>query len=257
MTLFWCILFFCSLLAMVMFRQASADVPAWPAENLGLLPPLADSHNGQEPIMVVSLGGVLHAVNPATRKTLWSFASGSEMSTTSMAGREKETREINSSLEDGLDVETEDWSIFTGPDGKLYVQDENGISPMQINIKDLVASSPHHTDDGAVVLSSVTNTAFLLNKDTGALIRQFDNSGKVLEKAASFANGQAKAEDAELLLQQNSFTDSEKKVNTMLCLRTDYSVTVQELATGKIRWNVSLGEVKTLSLVQADRKSVV
>lgn len=78
--------------------------------------------------MVVSLGGVLHAVNPATRKTLWSFASGSEMSTTSMAGREKETREINSSLEDGLDVETEDWSIFTGPDGKLYVQDENGIS---------------------------------------------------------------------------------------------------------------------------------
>lgn len=129
------------------------------------------------------------------------------------------------------------------------------LQPMQINIKDLVASSPHHTDDGAVVLSSVTNTAFLLNKDTGALIRQFDNSGKVLEKAASFANGQAKAEDAELLLQQNSFTDSEKKVNTMLCLRTDYSVTVQELATGKIRWNVSLGEVKTLSLVQASGQS--
>nr|PNR36423.1 hypothetical protein PHYPA_022274 [Physcomitrium patens] len=212
-------------------------------------------------MMVVSLGGVLHAVNPVTKKTLWSFASGPEVSTTFMAGRDKETKEINSSLDvvadDGLNGETEDWSMFSGPDGKLYVHDKNGIAPLQVSIKDLVASSPHHTDDGAVVLSSVSNTAFLLNKDTGALIRKFDNSGKVLEKAATFANEKAKAEDAELLLEQTSatITDSEKKVNTMLCLRTDYSVTVQELATGKVRWNVSLGEVKTLSLVQSSGQS--
>lgn len=82
--------------------------------------------------MVVSLGGVLHAVNPVTKKTLWSFASGPEVSTTFMAGRDKETKEINSSLDvvadDGLNGETEDWSMFSGPDGKLYVHDKNGIA---------------------------------------------------------------------------------------------------------------------------------
>lgn len=121
-----------------------------------------------------------------------------------------------------------------------------------MNIKTLLANSPHHTDDGAVVLSTVKNTAFLLNKDTGALIRKFDNSGSALEKAASFANGKGKAEDAELLLEQTAAinADAEKKVSTLLCLRTDYSVTVQELATGKVRWNVSLADVQTVPLVQ-------
>jgi hypothetical protein len=122
-----------------------------------------------------------------------------------------------------------------------------------MNIKALLANSPHHTDDGAVVLSTVTNTAFLLNKDTGALIRKFDSSGSGLEKAASIANGQGRAEDAELLLEQTAgvnAADAENKVSTLLCLRTDYSVTVQELATGKIRWNVSLADVQTVPLVQ-------
>ena len=121
-----------------------------------------------------------------------------------------------------------------------------------LNIRTLLANSPHHTDDGTVVLSTVRNTAFLLNKDTGALIRKFDSSGSVLEKAASIANGKGKAEDAEQFLEQTAGinADAQKKVPTMLCLRTDYSVTVQELATGKVRWNVSLADVKTVSLVQ-------
>lgn len=126
------------------------------------------------------------------------------------------------------------------------------FQPTAVNVKDLLANAPRHTDDGAVVLSSVTNTAFLLNKDTGALIRKFDSPGSVLEKAASVANGEAQSEDAESLLEQTSGinANSEKKVPTVLCLRTDYSVIVQELETGAVRWNISLADVKTLSLVQ-------
>lgn len=126
------------------------------------------------------------------------------------------------------------------------------LQPTAVNVKDLLANTPRHTDDGAVVLSSVTNTAFLLNKDTGALIRKFDHPGSVLDKAASVANGKAQSEDAERLLEQTSDINSnfEKKVPTVLCLRTDYSVIVQELATGAVRWNISLADIKTLSLVQ-------
>lgn len=126
------------------------------------------------------------------------------------------------------------------------------LQPTPMNVQALLDNSPHHTEDGAVVLSSVRNTAFLLDKNTGALIRTFDSSGSVLERAASIVDGKGKAEDAELLLEQTGGmnADAEKKGSTMLCLRTDYSVTVQELATGKVRWNITLADVKTVSIFQ-------
>lgn len=126
------------------------------------------------------------------------------------------------------------------------------VQALPVSIKQLVESSPHHTDDGAVILSTVTNTAFLLNKDTGALIRKFENTGRELEKAASLATGTGKPEDSDALLEStsDSNSDSGKIIPRLLCLRTDYTVTVQEIATGRVKWNVSLGEVKTFPLLE-------
>lgn len=126
------------------------------------------------------------------------------------------------------------------------------LQPLPVSIKQLVESSPHHTDDGAVILSTVTNTAFLLNKDTGALIRKFENNGRELEKAASLATGNGNSEDSDALLESTSDqnSDSGKIIPRLLCLRTDYTVTVQEIATGRVKWNVSLGEVKTFPLLE-------
>lgn len=125
------------------------------------------------------------------------------------------------------------------------------LQPLRVTGKQLVENSPHHTDDGSVVLSTVTSTAFLLNKDTGALIRKFDNSGSTLKRAASLVTGSANPEDAEILLgaASNPNSSSDEKIPTLLCFRTDYAVTVHELATGAVKWNISFGEVKTLPLV--------
>lgn len=71
--------------------------------------------------MVVLFGGVFYVVNFVIRKIFWLFVLGLEMFIIFMVGREKEIREINFSLEDGFDVEIEDWFIFIGLDGKLYV----------------------------------------------------------------------------------------------------------------------------------------
>lgn len=79
-----------------------------------------------EPMMVVSLDGGLHAVNPVTKKTLWSFESGPKLATTFKARMDKEGRDINASVDD-LGGDGEEWSIFPGPDGNLYIKDEGGI----------------------------------------------------------------------------------------------------------------------------------
>lgn len=120
-----------------------------------------------------------------------------------------------------------------------------------MNLKDLVANTPRHTEDGAVVLSTTTSTGFLLNKETGALIRKFQMTGSMLDKAASVASGKGETEDAERLLK----SDTDKDVPTVLCLRTDYSVVVQEVKTGAVRWNISLADIKTLSLVEPSKQT--
>jgi len=77
---------------------------------------------GQEPMIVVSPAGVLHAVNPVTRQTLWSYASGSDMGSVLRISNGKDSREINSSLDVSADDgESDEQIVYSGPDGKLYV----------------------------------------------------------------------------------------------------------------------------------------
>lgn len=86
---------------------------------------------GQEPMIMVSPAGVLHAVNPVTRQTLWTYASGSEMGSVLRTMNGKDSREINSSLDvstdDDIDGEVDEQVVFSGPDGKLYILDGSQV----------------------------------------------------------------------------------------------------------------------------------
>lgn len=81
--------------------------------------------------MVVSRAGVLHAVHPLTRKTLWTFASGTEMGSVIRARQGKESREINSSLDvvgdDDIGGESDERVIFKGPNGDLFIVEGSQI----------------------------------------------------------------------------------------------------------------------------------
>ena len=81
--------------------------------------------------MVVSRAGVLHAVHPVTRKTLWTFASGADMGSVIRARQGKESREINSSLDvlgdDDIGGESDEQVMYKGPDGELYIMEGSQI----------------------------------------------------------------------------------------------------------------------------------
>lgn len=100
---------------------------------------------GGEPMMVVSLDGGLHAIHPVSQKRLWSFESGAKLATAYYAnGRKepKESRDSNASMDVPRDEDLagdsgdpgEEWTVFPGPDGSLYVHDENGITVSGCNI---------------------------------------------------------------------------------------------------------------------------
>lgn len=82
-------------------------------------------------MMVVLFGGVFYVVNFVIKKIFWLFVLGLEVFIMFMVGRDKEIKEINFSLDvvvdDGFNGEIEDWFMFSGLDGKLYVYDKNGI----------------------------------------------------------------------------------------------------------------------------------
>ena len=75
--------------------------------------------------MVVSRAGVLHAVHPLTRKTLWTFASGTDMGSVIRPRQGKDSRDINSSLDvvgdDDIDGESDEQVMYKGPDGELFI----------------------------------------------------------------------------------------------------------------------------------------
>lgn len=94
-----------------------------------------------------------------------------------------------------------------------------------MKLRDLLADTPRVTADGRMIRSSVSSFSFLLNKDTGAPIHKFDRFGSVWAKLEP---------------------GYEKKVPTLFCRRTDYSVFVQDVATGAIHWQISVADIRTM-----------
>ncbi|CAM6021866.1 unnamed protein product [Sphagnum balticum] len=250
--LWWCLGLFLLLSVLLSTPMVLADHPAWLAETRESNSPLVAPPSPQgldEPMMVVSKDGGLHALDPVSKKKRWSFSSGEALCSTYSSHFADVQEQGNDHL-----TTREYSSIFLGPNGALYVEDVSGVNKLPVTVEQLVERSPYQTDQGTVVLSSVTNTAFLLNRDSGALIRKFDNSGSaLLKKAASShstgGSGSVNANDAELLLGSDpgKNTSVDDNVPTILCIRTDYSVSVHEVATGIVHWNISFGDIKILS----------
>lgn len=73
----------------------------------------------QEAKIVVSPSGVVHAVHPETREVIWKYESGSGMGCKLQA--------VHSHLNSDVDKESDDQTVFSGPDGRLYILRRNEV----------------------------------------------------------------------------------------------------------------------------------
>ena len=140
-------------------------------------------------------------------------------------------------------------SVFPGLDGSLYVARRGvrgsssaadifsggrkfSISRLPVTTRDLVEASPSVTNDGAVIVGTRKTTVFAVDAESGEIVRTFDPETDDFEDESSVRGN----EDGE---------DGENGGRTIVLLgRTDYAVKSIDAVTGKVRWNVTHGDLR-------------
>ncbi|XP_019187490.1 PREDICTED: serine/threonine-protein kinase/endoribonuclease IRE1a-like [Ipomoea nil] len=174
-----------------------------PATNFPLsLPPKPET------AIVVTPDGMIHLMSSGT--ILWSFPSGPA---------------IYSSFQDNnlggyhnLSTEGENFHIDIGEDGKLYLY-VNNIKKEELSADEFLKHTPY-TLAGRVMLGSKKTTAFLVDSNTGRVIRT--------SKSDMFGD---KEVGENPIMARNDLGDL-----TMHIMRTDYSFKFTCTKTGKVSW---------------------
>ena len=205
-------------------RASSADARGESTRRVG------DSRARGRPLVVVSLDGVVRALDADTGDNVWAFDSGGALAGASWTSAGEDARALTPrSAASG----TRTRNVFPGVDGALYAhhvdQDaKHVVRRLPVTTRELVEASPSATRDGALVVGRRSSTIYALRASTGALVRSVDVDGTITSVMGGDAMNGA---DEELIYVG----------------RTEYVVRSVDAETGEERWNVTHGELRSLS----------
>ncbi|KAH7332396.1 hypothetical protein KP509_20G085200 [Ceratopteris richardii] len=179
---------------------------------------------------------MITATDALTDEVRWSFSSGHPLS--SAHGLLLDALEgSNSSLDiAGEPLISEDEFIFCTPDWTLYSFDKkHGLKILPVPPHELVQSTPTVVN-GALILGSVSTSVYLLDANSGDLVRTFDSRNE------SYSADLFGKEDIWQFLE---FTVGERKdLDYLFVLRKDYSIKSVSMASGALLWNVSVADIQ-------------
>lgn len=202
------------------------------------------------PLVVVSLDGTVRGVDSESGDALWSFDSGGVLSGASWDAGTTSGSSAGSangaSSSSGLVVPTGKdrqngvartrRNIFPGVDGALYAHHvgadaKHVVRRLPVTTRELVDASPSATRDGALVVGKRSSTIYALDAHTGALVRTISVDGTITSVNGGGINGDDGDDDASLIYVG----------------RTEYVVRSVDASTGEERWNVTHGELRSLT----------
>ncbi len=207
-------------------------------------------------LLVATLDGSVSAVDARSGQFLWSFDTGSALvhassSSSSSSSSSKQHGEDDDGGDGSADERRSGSSVFPGLDGSLYVArrgrlssaadifssgnkqtQEFSISRLPVTTKDLVEASPSVTNDGAVIVGTRKTTVFAVDAENGEIVRTYDPETDDLEDESSVRGNDDDEED----------TNGGRTI--VLLGRTDYAVKSIDAVTGKVRWNVTHGDLR-------------
>jgi len=200
------------------------------------------------PLVVVSLDGTVRGVDSESGDALWSFDSGGVLSGASWdagttSGSSSGSGDASSSglvVPTGKDrpngVARTRRNIFPGVDGALYAHHvgadaKHVVRRLPVTTRELVDASPSATRDGALVVGKRSSTIYALDAHTGALVRTISVDGTITSVNGAYES-RINGDDDESLIYVG---------------RTEYVVRSVDASTGDERWNVTHGELRSLT----------
>lgn len=210
---FWCFLF-------AFFVFASSCFSSSPPDPVPVPAPL---HQPSHPLSLrVLWDGTVAAHDKDTDEIRWSFSSGPPLTSSQTA----EDGNATSGITDMPDDEY----VFCGTDWKLYSYDKRyGTQALPVSPDEFVRSTPAVLD-GAIVVGSLTTSAFLLDANSGTLVTRFDS-----RYTSELKDGGKRMNPA--------FQESQDD-NYLFIFRKDYTLSSIATGSGELLWNVSVGEVE-------------
>lgn len=129
------------------------------------------------------------------------------------------------------DVERGRRNVFPGVDGALYAhhvgrEGKHVVRRLPVTTRELVDASPSATADGALVVGRRSSTIYALNPRTGGVVRVVNVDGSTTSVDADEVD-----DEGELIYVG----------------RTEYVVRSVDAASGAERWNVTHGELRSLT----------
>ena len=181
-------------------------------------------------LVIPQLDGVVRAVDARTGADLWRFDSGGALLGASF-DRDGGGRGV-----EGVAARARD-AVFPGADGALYARRvEPGrahvVRRLPVTTRELVEASPSATADGGLVVGRRSSMIYALDARTGALARRVDADGTTSVARELGAGGVGGDGDPEELVYVG---------------RTEYVVRSVDAVSGEERWNVTHGELRSLS----------
>ncbi|KAI3813677.1 hypothetical protein L1987_18406 [Smallanthus sonchifolius] len=191
--------------------------------------------------LVATLDGTINLVYRDSGRLIWSFASGSPIYSSYQASISYDDDKENASASGGS------YFIDCGDDWKLFAHTDLGKQAMDISMEEFIRITPHVSEDGGVILGSKKTTAFVVDANSGRIIRVHYTSPDTTHTSTHATSDS---------INQKAITKNEKPDKQLSFTRTDYTLTTFAPNSDKVLWNVTVADIDVALLCQENPNSI-
>ncbi|KAJ0642995.1 putative protein kinase IRE1 family [Helianthus annuus] len=196
--------------------------------------------------LVATLDGTINLVYRDSGRIIWSFASGPPIYSSYQApinhDDDKENASSSSSSSGGS------YYIDCGDDWKLFAHTDLGKQAMDMSMEEFIRIMPHVSEDGGVILGSKKTTAFVVDANSGRIIRVHHSSPDTAHTPVINATSDS--------IIRKTIKKHEKPDKQLSFTRTDYVLTTFAPNSDKVLWNVTVADIDVALLCQENANSI-
>ncbi|GAV81548.1 Pkinase domain-containing protein/Ribonuc_2-5A domain-containing protein [Cephalotus follicularis] len=194
----------------------------------------SESKGKAKAALFATMDGRIHLMDGKSETIMWSLETGVPIYSSYHNDNANEKPSSSFFIECG-----HDWSLYAHHKHSATVK-------LPVTIEDFLRSTPYISEDGAVTLGSKTTTVFVLEANTGRLLRTYNSSdfpSDNEEGTALYSDGDGDKD----VLKHPSSTTAQLQLHIT---RTDYALQCFSPNSKKVSWSMTVAKIKAALLCQ-------